>query len=60
TITGVETFTVLKQEVRLNADGTDLGDFNSLQPAMVWTTGSGSSTCPTVDSIEYEFEYINN
>lgn len=60
TIASFTTVTNMKViTVDTKADGTELGDFSSIQPQFTWATGSGATVAPTIDSLIYEFETIN-
>lgn len=46
-------------QIQKRSDGSPLGDFNSLQPQPIWSAGAGSSDCPVIEYIKYEFNLVN-
>jgi len=54
TITDLKTITT-----KTNSSGEPLPAFTKLQPQLIWSSGSSSTVCPIVDTIEYEYELIN-
>lgn len=51
--------TNLKVKYKERSDGTNLGMFTKVRPVLIWADGSGATASPTVEKVEFEFEFVN-
>lgn len=45
--------------ITTKADGTPLGQFNTLQPVLIWSSGSGATDAAEIEWIRYDYQLIN-